>query len=313
MDPSLWCFVHPPLPVTFIPLKRIIQPLLSTKDFNVSSRELHGEITNNFTISFWAKPEINVLLNPTFVMGTVREPWTEYYAIYPNSGQELYGESHSCCGVAVGRNGVAIWEHASGNPVLVLAAPVNISGWSNVALVYRDGIPAVYVDGKPIQEGKRSDYLVHPPAGKAYLSEGASYYNGDMSKPLILPKSLTDDEVLKLAEGKQGPELSPFTIEMTGNNKPALLIKKNGNYSLKKNDGTATNFIVKDIDDPIEIAGPWKISFPPDTGAPLQLVLPRLVSLHTHDDDAVKYFSGTAVYTASFYFSWISKEHVIGF
>jgi len=277
--------------------------ILSTREFAVSSRQLNGDITNNFTISFWAKPEINVLLNPSFVLGTVREPWTEYYAIYPNSGKELYGEGHSCCGITVGRNGVAIWEHAPGNPVLVLAVPVRISGWSHIVLVYQDAIPAVYVNGKQRQKGKKSNYLVHPPADKAYLSEGASYYNGDMNKPSILAKPLTDDEILQLAAEKPVPQqTSPFAVEMTGKTKPALLIKENGNYVLKNNGGVTTYFSVKDIDNPIEIPGPWKISFQSDMGAPSQVILPKLISLHEHKDDAVKYFSGTAVYTAGFTF-----------
>jgi len=255
-----------------------------------------------------SKPEINVLLNPTFVLGTVREPWTEYYAIYPNSGKELYGESHSCCGIAVGRNGVAIWEHASGNPVLVLAAPVNISGWSHITLVYRDGIPAVFVNGKQVQSGKKSNYLVHPPADKAFLNEGASYYNGDMSKPVVLEKPLTDDDVLKFAAEKPLSQPSTFAVEMTGDIKPALLIKENGNYILRKNDGATTNFNVGNINNPIEIAGPWKISFPSNAGVPSHIILPRLTSLHEHKDDAVKYFSGTSVYTTSFDFHGSLKD-----
>ncbi len=276
--------------------------ILSTKDFPESSRQYQGDITNNFTISFWAKPEINVLLNPTFILGTVTEPWTEYYAIYPNSGKELYGESHSCCGIAVGRSGVAIWEHASASPVLVLAAPINISGWSHITLVYRDGIPAVFVNGKQVQKGKRSNYLVHPPSDKAHLSEGASYYNGDMSKPGVLAKPLADDEILQLAMEKPGPQFSPFAVKMTGDIKPALVIRENGNYILKKNGGSTTNINVEDIENPIEIPGPWKISFPSNAGAPSHVILTHLVSLHNHQDEAVKYFSGTAVYTSSFSF-----------
>ncbi|WP_410967250.1 hypothetical protein, partial [Salmonella sp. SAL4436] len=64
--------------------------VLTTKDFAPIPRNTYSGVTNNFTISFWAKPEMNVLLNPTFVMGTVREPWAEYYALYPTSGKDLF-------------------------------------------------------------------------------------------------------------------------------------------------------------------------------------------------------------------------------
>jgi len=46
----------------------------------------------------------------------------------------------------------------------------------------------------------------------------------------------------------------------------------------------------------VEVSGPWQVSFPPNFGAPPQVTLPELISLHQHSDPAVKYFSGTATY-----------------
>ena len=43
--------------------------------------------------------------------------------------------------------------------------------------------------------------------------------------------------------------------------------------------------------------GPWKVSFPPNLGAPGQIQLPTLESWTTNADDGVKYFSGTATYS----------------
>jgi hypothetical protein len=48
------------------------------------------------------------------------------------------------------------------------------------------------------------------------------------------------------------------------------------------------------------LAGPWQVSFPPNLGAPAQITLPELVSLHLHADDGVRHFSGTATYHQSF-------------
>jgi len=276
--------------------------VLTTNDFAVTPRHIYSDVANNFTICFWAKPEMNVLLNPTFVMGTVKEPWTEFYAIYPTSGKELFGDAHSCCGVAVGRNGIAIWEHSSGNPVLVLAVPVNVSGWSHVTLVYKNGIPAAYINGILIQTGKKSDNTVHPPSDKAYLKEGASYYNGDMSKPSVFTKSLGDDEIVRLSKEKPPIERSPFFVQMAGNNRPSLLIKSNGNYVLNRNNGTKTMFAIKNIEDPLAITGPWTVKFPANAGVSPQIVMPQLMSLHEHEDAFIKYFSGTAIYSTSFTF-----------
>ncbi len=49
-----------------------------------------------------------------------------------------------------------------------------------------------------------------------------------------------------------------------------------------------------------DLAGPWQVSFPPGSGAPAEIVLARLASLHAHGDPGVKHFSGTATYATEF-------------
>ncbi|HEY0676650.1 MAG TPA: glycosyl hydrolase, partial [Chitinophagaceae bacterium] len=274
--------------------------LISTRHFPESARNNHKNITNNFTISFWAKPELNVLLNPDFIIGTIRAPWTEYYALYPASGRTLHGAGHAVCGLTVGRNGVAVWEHGGQNPELVLAAPAAVSGWTHVTLVYKAGIPAVYNNGQLVQTGKKSKYTVHPPPDKIYLKEGASFYNGDMSKPALFNEVLDSSRILKLAKSPPGQQASPFIVQMTASNKAALLLKQNGRYNIQNSDGKLLSFTITDIQKPIKISGPWDVRFPSQHGAPEKIRLPELISLHKHPMDGVKYFSGTAVYIKSF-------------
>ncbi len=49
-----------------------------------------------------------------------------------------------------------------------------------------------------------------------------------------------------------------------------------------------------------EISGPWKVSFPPNWGAPPSAVFDRLISWTESENSGIKYFSGTAVYQNSF-------------
>lgn len=49
-----------------------------------------------------------------------------------------------------------------------------------------------------------------------------------------------------------------------------------------------------------EVSGPWKVSFPPDWGAPPSAVFDRLTSWTESENSGIKYFSGTAVYHHSF-------------
>jgi hypothetical protein len=57
---------------------------------------------------------------------------------------------------------------------------------------------------------------------------------------------------------------------------------------------------VSGIGKPVDIPGPWTVKFPPNLGAPPEITLPELKSLHRHDQAGVKYFSGTATYTKKF-------------
>jgi hypothetical protein len=49
-----------------------------------------------------------------------------------------------------------------------------------------------------------------------------------------------------------------------------------------------------------EISGPWKVTFPPDWGAPPSVVFDRLISWTESENQGIKYFSGTATYQNSF-------------
>jgi len=274
--------------------------VVSTKNFPAVSGQSYMDIFNSFTIVFWAKPEINILLDPIFTMGAISQPWTEYYAIYPQSGYELSGDGHATCGIAVGRNGIAVWENAKTNPILVLAAPIAIAGWSHIAIKYERSVPGVYVNGKAVAKGKKSESIVHPAPEKANLKEVSSYYNGDMIKPMIYANALSEEDIKKLATKTPSFESSPFIIETAARRKRGLLISQNGNYALTDNVGKTLTFTISGIEKPVEIDGPWRVNFPSQLGAPPQISLPELIPLHQHSDAGVKYFSGTAVYSKSF-------------
>ena len=51
---------------------------------------------------------------------------------------------------------------------------------------------------------------------------------------------------------------------------------------------------------PLIIPGPWKVSFPPQHGAPASIEMQELTDLAQHPDDGVKYFSGVATYSTAF-------------
>ena len=82
--------------------------------------------------------------------------------------------------------------------------------------------------------------------------------------------------------------------------KPGLMIRENGSYVLRKNNTDISSFNISGIDEPVKIEGPWSVQFPTGFGAPVKIVLQKLISLHKHNDAGVRYFSGTAVYSTIF-------------
>lgn len=54
------------------------------------------------------------------------------------------------------------------------------------------------------------------------------------------------------------------------------------------------------VPQPLELTGTWTLAFPEGWGAPATVTLPKLISWTDHEDDGVKYFSGTATYRRTF-------------
>jgi hypothetical protein len=73
-----------------------------------------------------------------------------------------------------------------------------------------------------------------------------------------------------------------------------------GRFEVKTTSGKTSRIDIPALPRPIELAGPWKLSFPPGAGAPGLVNLESLISWSEHSDAGVKYFSGTAVYSKTF-------------
>ena len=295
LDPFGSAFVvfRSPAPAeTPVEITRDGEVVLAARPFPRVETARRAGVANDFTVALWAKPESNVMLSTDNFMEGV-EPWTDEYAIYPPSG-ELYGPGHRACGLVVGRNGVAVWERSSGKPVFALAAPARLSGWTHVALAYREGVPEVWVGGALVRKGERKAGDVHPGVGPAFLTDGASYYNGDMTEPVVHARALGEAELAGLARSFPGRrDAWPRVVEPVA---AGLRVWRNGTYRLFTRAGRASSVVVADLPDSVTVAGPWRVSFLPASGAPESIELVELASLHRHPLAGVRYFSGTAVY-----------------
>lgn len=268
-----------------------------------------SHITDNFSISFWVKPESDIMLNTDNPMGYIRNPWTEYYAIYPPSGQRLFGDKHATIGIAIGRNGIAIWENEKGFPEFKFAVEKPISGWTHFCVVYENAIPTIYLNGEVAGSGVRSNLTIHPVLNQLSLEHTSSFYNGDMTYPKLHEKALSKSEILQIMKNGRQSEMKNRAIDlMFPMDAKTLLVWENGSYKLTTSDDHIIDIQVRTIDRPIKIDGPWEINFPSGFGAPKRAKIPKLESLHKHKENGIKYFSGTATYSKNIYLTTAMLE-----
>jgi len=117
--------------------------------------------TDNFTMEFWVKPDAGITdKQPTgtdIYAGIHDAP---PYALFPMQG---IATGTAGAGVAVGTNGITVFEHAPFYIPAVLDARVNITDWTHVAVVYSNGVPSIYVNGALVASGTtRSQKTVFP-------------------------------------------------------------------------------------------------------------------------------------------------------
>ncbi len=138
---------------------------------------LFPDVTNNFTMEFWANPSAARAQTDEVNTGT---PGTaQRYAIFPDEGQLAYGGGNAAgAGVSVGTNGISVVEHANGYLASLLVYNHAISGWTHIAVVYSNAQPQLYVNGNLVRTGLASTYAVYPSANMGEGGFGYGYYQG---------------------------------------------------------------------------------------------------------------------------------------
>ncbi|MCS6953868.1 MAG: glycosyl hydrolase [Bryobacteraceae bacterium] len=281
---------------SLVSVERDNLPLVSTRPFPSPERGRYRGVADNFTISLWVKPDFDIALTPVGAPeGGAFSFAASSFAFYPPAGEQLYGQGHAACGLAAGRNGIVLYERTRGRPVAVLSVATPLEGWTHIAVAYRDGAPSLYVGGRRVAHAARSANRVHPGLGEAFQEDGASYFAGHSGKLELFPEPLPEARIRELARGPiPAPEAPPAVEPHPG----GMCFWENGAYTFRDSTGKTRLVRVEAVEPPREIRGPWRVSFPPNAGAPPEIVLPELTSLHRHSDPGVKYFSGTATYRA---------------
>lgn len=269
--------------------------LLSTKPFPTTDPRIRMGISNNFSVSVWIKPDIEIGLQQQF--GWLSDPVS--FVFYPSSGNDLFGAGHACCGMSAGRNGVLVYERSGKNIEVVLAVEKPISGWAHLCLIYNSGKPELYINGQISGEGQVSKDIVHPGTEGASQDEYISYFHGELGNLKLFDKVIDKESIQDIYSKGLPSAVTPGSFESVESNvkgSKAILFWENGSFELLDKRKKISIVEVEGIPGPTQLNGEWKVSFPTGLGAPSSIDLQELISLKDHPDDRVKYFSGTAIY-----------------
>lgn len=255
--------------------------------------------SDSFTISLWAKPDVDLRLMPDeTVKGRINETGKNYL-IPARSGRDMHGAGSAVAGLALGRNGAFVIERVSPDSVpAVLVSHQPVAGWTHVALVYDRGVPSLYLDGKLARTGLRSGRRVFAGGGDPPSPTGVTYFfEGNSTPALTTPRAMTPDEIAaQAAAGPPAPALAnvPIEVSRAARGKLSGLAWQSGRYVTS--DGRAVSVTVPES---VAVEGPWTVRFQTGRGAPESIQLPQLQSLSRHTDAGVRHFSGTATYERS--------------
>ncbi len=275
------------------------QEILGTTVKPVGSDAVVSDSPNNFTFAVWVKPADDTTLVREANRGVVGMTENRNDVFFPPHGNGFGGDAHAGCGLAVGRNGVCVFEH-SGNyfaPTLVQAA--TLTNWTHVAVVYRDGQPNLYLNGLLARTGLKSAHIVHSGA-----AEDASKFRGELGGIAQFSRSLSGDEIAQLAAAMPKPSESVdgFPLQLTRDSTGKITAQggQAGDYELKFSDGQTRLLKIADAAVPMEISGPWEVSFASGRGAPEKITFNQLADWTQQSEEGIKHFSGKATYRRTF-------------
>ncbi len=264
-----------------------------------------GSVHDNFTLALWANPTADTTLPEEADSGAGGLSMPRNDALFPPHGNTFGAEGHAGCGLAVGRNGVGVFEHGASYFAPVLVHGVPIHDWTHLAVVYRDGQPSLYVNGALVHTGLKSRYTVHPgtAAGEAGGGGGRPFH-GTLGAIETVPRALEAHEVAALAQSmvRPGERAAGSAIELSrdARGRYAILAWQSGRYGLQHADGTQSTAQVDAIPEPLEIAGPWDVQFDPRWGGPERIVFDQPCDWTTRPEEGIRHYSGTATYRKTF-------------
>jgi hypothetical protein len=263
-------------------------PYLSLEAYPSSSHGAYPGISNNFSITLWAKPDVYTQESRGMLF-------------HAPQAEKLYGAGHVAVALGAGQNGARVYERGNGKNLVVINDTQLLQGYTFIAVVYDQGVPNLYINGKLTISGKASGNIVHPGLGTAAeQSQIATGFEGNYTTPQLFAEVLTAQAIIKQYEAGLPAPLQPVAakLKQLPGNKLEITAFKNGNYGLKglgrSKEISITNCKAVDLNHN------WAVDLPGNSENSAKIKLPELLSLSKHPDPDVRHFSGTAIYHQSF-------------
>lgn len=168
------------------------------------------ETANNFTIFVVAKPNSADVLSTERTSGTAGTSGKKYL-LFPENGGIIYPKvSAASSGIAMGTNGISVYEHSSSYLPPVLVYATSATSPTIIEVDYTDKVPSLYINGALVRKTAQGPTnYVFPTfsiGGGVY-----GYYSGHIAEIIIYNRVLLDDEresVAKYLSKKWGIRLS---------------------------------------------------------------------------------------------------------
>lgn len=148
-----------------------------------------SDVTNNFTVAFWALPSATHEIDPEST-GNISGTSGQRYALFP----AWYDSGHSGAGISVGTNGVSVYEHAVAYMPALLVYQANLTSWTHVAVVYQNKQPRLYINGVLVRTGLTSlKDVIH--LNPAYIGgQSYGYYSGRLDEMRVYNYALSSND-----------------------------------------------------------------------------------------------------------------------
>lgn len=134
------------------------------------------------------------------------------YAVAPDFGGNWgTASSNAGVGVAVGLNGVAIYEHTSAYLPPTLVYPALLQGWTHIAVVYRaPNLPRLYINGHYVRAGLLSSIPFTRPSANWFGNYPYGPFSGRVWRYRVWDRELTPSQIAGLVDDSSLASLKSY-------------------------------------------------------------------------------------------------------